>query len=222
VRTIFRIFFAVLLPASTGSMAAKVEYRHPEVTIVAVDETLDSVLKTIGREMEITIKSPAGLNPVINCDIQNKPVERAFKTLLGDMSYSLIWEDNGERLAELVILSGDGEAAVVAASEESAFRAQAPQAVPMPAVSPNEPGAATVGDRYDDDPQLAEHESRMEAERLDMEVRMAEERELQEAEMELRRQEEEVAHKARVQEEQARHEAWKEEYIETYGPKMAR
>jgi hypothetical protein len=218
------IHVGALLSVSAGSMAAKVEYQNlDDVTIVAVDETLDSVLKTIGKEMKITVTAPTGLNPVINCDIQNKPVKRAFKTLLGDMSYSLLFEENGERLSGLVILSGDGEpseaTARQTAPQTTSPREEATQVVSIPVARGVDQGDGMPAEQFDGDPQRAEHESRMQAERLDMEARMAEERQVAEAEMEVRRQEEEIAHEARMKEEEVRNKESMAEYFETYGLK---
>mgnify|MGYP003638830176 CR=1 FL=1 len=225
-RASLAIHLVALLTFSAGSVAAKVDYQNlDDVTIVAVNETLDSVLKTIGKEMQITVKAPTGLNPVINCDIQNKPVKRAFKILLGDMSYSLLWEESGERLAGLVILSGDGEpseaSARQTAPQTTTPRGEAAQVVSISDARGGDQGAGTPADQLNGNPQRAEYKSRMEAEQLEMEARMAEEREVAEAEMELRRQEEEVAHKARMKEEEVRHKALMADYLETYGPKPA-
>lgn len=211
-----------LLSVSMASMAAKVEYQHPEVTIVAVDETLDSVLKALGKEMQITVTVPIGINPIINCDIQNRPLERAFNTLLGDISYSLVWADNGERLAGLVILSGDGEPAVTVAGTQqtSSPRAEVAEKVSIPTAREYDQSAETGHNQYDDDPRQAEHESEMAAERLAMEARMAEEREEREIEMEQRRQEEEIAHEVRRKEDEVRHKAWMSGYLETYSPEL--
>ncbi len=84
---------ASLLFVSTISMAATVDYQHPDLTIVAKEEPLDSVLKSLGKEMRIYITAPTGINTLVSCDIQHRPVKQAFKTLLGDMSYSLEWEE---------------------------------------------------------------------------------------------------------------------------------
>jgi len=134
------------------------------------------------------------------------------------MSYSLRWEDNGKRLAGLVILAGDGEFAVATAPqtsarnvEESAFVA-APDAADRP--------TELVHDQYDDGGQLATDHSRRDADRLDHEARMAEEREKQEAEMEQRRQEEEIASEACEKEEEVRDKAWVSDYLKTYGPNL--
>lgn len=201
-----------LLSGSMASMAAKVEYTHPEVTIVAVDEALDSVLKALGKEMQITVTVPSGINPTINCDIQNKPLERAIKTLLGDMSYSLVWADNGERLAGLVILAGDGEPAVAVAGNQQTSS-------PRAEVYEYDQSAETAPNDYAEEPRPDARDSEMETERLEMEARVAEDRAEREIEMEQKRQEEEIAHKARQQEEEIRHKAWMADYLETYGPK---
>ncbi|CAA0111027.1 Uncharacterised protein [Halioglobus japonicus] len=80
-----------LLLFSAGTMSAEVDYRHPNLTIVANGETLDSVLKAVGKKMRIFVATPTGFNPVVNCDIREQPVKLAFEKLLGDMSYSLQW-----------------------------------------------------------------------------------------------------------------------------------
>jgi hypothetical protein len=105
-RTLRAFQLAVLLSLAMGSSAADVTYQHPNLTIVAKDETLDSVLKSVSKAMQIVVKTPTGLNPVISCDIRNQPIKLAFKKLLGDMSYSLAWQDDGERLVGLTILAG--------------------------------------------------------------------------------------------------------------------
>jgi hypothetical protein len=191
-----------------GSMAATVEYQHPEVTIVAEDESLDAVLTVLGKEMNITVTTPLGINPVINCDIQSQPIKRAFKNLLGELSYSLVWADDGERLTGLVILAGDGESADVAISErQSSGASNNSQVASMSGTSGSNQGAYAPESHSDADPQMAEHRAQMEIERQDREARRAEEREVQEAEMAQRRQEEEIVHKAKMTEERARMEA---------------
>lgn len=69
----------LVLSFSVDSIAAEVEYRHPNLTIVAQDEPLDIVLKSISKEMRIFVTTPTALNPVVNCDIRNQPIKRAFK-----------------------------------------------------------------------------------------------------------------------------------------------
>ena len=105
-KTILSLSIATLLSVSITSMAATVEYQHPDLTIVAKDEPLDSVLKSLGKEMRIYITVPTGLNPIVSCDIQQQPIKQAFKNLLGDMSYSLEWEEKTGQLAGLTILAG--------------------------------------------------------------------------------------------------------------------
>jgi hypothetical protein len=109
-KTILALPIAALLFVSATCMAATVTYQHPDLTIVAKEEPLDAVLKSLGKEMRIYVTIPAGLNPVVNCDIQQQPVKQAFKTLLGDVSYSLAWEEKTGRLVGLTILAG-GEGA---------------------------------------------------------------------------------------------------------------
>ena len=99
---------ALLLPP-VAAFAADVDYQHPTITIVANNEPLDSVLKSVSREMKIFVTTPSGFNPIVNCDIQNQPVEKAFKTLMGSMSYSLEWKNDGQQLIGLTILSGSDE-----------------------------------------------------------------------------------------------------------------
>jgi hypothetical protein len=196
----------LLVPLS--SMAATVEYQHPEVTIVAVDKSLDSVLTSLGREMQLNVTTPLGINPVINCDIQNQPIKRAFKNLLGDLSYSLVWADDGERLTGLVILAGDGESAEVAGSErQSSGASNNTQIASVQGTTDNRQSAGAPASRSDDSPQIAKHEAQRAIERQEHDARMAEEREAHEAEMEQKRQEEEIAHNARMTEERARREA---------------
>jgi hypothetical protein len=112
-----------MLFASTISTAATVEYQHPDLTIVARQEPLDTVLKSIGKEMRIFIAVPTGLNLVVNCDIRQQPIQQAFMTMLGDLSYSLEWEKRTGKLVGLTILAG-GEgatAANVSADERAAL-----------------------------------------------------------------------------------------------------
>ena len=205
-RTILALLIATLLPLSTTSMAATVEYQHPDLTIVAKEEPLQSVLKSVGKEMRIFITTPTGINPLVSCDIQNQPIKLAFKKLLGDMSYSLEWEDGGERLVGLTILAG-GEG-VATASGRPSHTQTGEQAASVPVASggnrpPVEQSANDAPDATaamaDHDAEIAEHEARMEDER--------EEREAQEAEMVIRQQEQEIAHEERMKKEEAQIEA---------------
>ena len=134
-KTILALSIATLLSVSITSIAATVDYQHPDLTIVAKDEPLDSVLKSLGKEMRIYIKIPTGLNPIVSCDIQQQPIKQAFKTLLGDMSYSLEWEEKTGKLAGLTILAG-GEG-VAAVSNKPSQSQSVSQASPVPVASSN-------------------------------------------------------------------------------------
>jgi len=105
---------AAMLTVASASMAAEVKYQHPELTIVAQQEPLDSVLKSLGREMRIFVTVPTGFNPVVNCDIQNQSIKQALRTLLGDTSYSLEWEKGGDKLVGLTIFGAGARDAQVA------------------------------------------------------------------------------------------------------------
>ncbi|MBK6736522.1 MAG: hypothetical protein IPG64_00875 [Haliea sp.] len=129
-KTILALQIATLLSVSITSIAATVDYEHPNLTIVAKDEPLDSVLKSLGKEMRIYIVVPAGLNPIVSCDIQQRPIKQAFKTLLGDMSYSLEWEENTGQLAGLTILAGGGNSAVATVSNNPSRSQNVNQATP--------------------------------------------------------------------------------------------
>jgi hypothetical protein len=207
-RSMCRLVALLLVAAS--SQAADVSYQHPSLTIVAKSEPLDTVLKSLGREMRIYITVPTGLNPLVNCDIQNQSIKQAFKTLLGDLSYSLEWEEGGERLVGVTILASGGESSVAAAPEP---------ATASPAAIPPEPVVATVIESAapaapdgqgipgaDYDYTMAAHEARM-----------AQEREAHEAEMAQRRQEEEVEREARMKDEIERHDAEVRAYVESQG-----
>jgi hypothetical protein len=122
-RILVALQIVALLCFSIASTAAEVEYRHPNLTIVAKDEPLDAVLKSVSKEMRIFVTTPTGLNPLVNCDIQDQPIKLAFKKLLGDMSYSLEWKDNGETLVGLTILTGTVDAL---ATTPSSSKASAP------------------------------------------------------------------------------------------------
>jgi hypothetical protein len=207
------ISIALLLSVSMTSMAATVEYRHPDLTIVAKDEPLQSVLKSVREEMQIFVTMPTGINPVVSCDIQNQSIKRALKRLLGELSYSLEWEGQSGRLVGLTILSSDGDAVATAVSKSSSTPG-ASQASPVVVTSGNSQ-AAVIGaaradhDRptADQDAQRAEQEARMEVEREEREARMAEQREAHEAEMAVLRQEQEIEHEARMEEDIARKQA---------------
>jgi hypothetical protein len=48
------------------------------------------------------------------------PIKLAFKKLLGEMSYSMAWQDDGERLLGLTVLAGTTDSVASAATGESA------------------------------------------------------------------------------------------------------
>jgi hypothetical protein len=206
---------AMLLVPVCG-MAATVEYQHPDVTIVAVDESLDSVLTTLGEEMQLNVTTPLGINPIINCDIQNQPIKQAFKNLLGDLSYSLVWADDGERLTGLVIFTGDGEPGGTVVSERQSSGVTSPQLVSESSNGGGSQSAGAPPRQFEDDPRMAEHEAEMAAQRQEHDARMAEEREAGELEMAQVRREQEILHKAKITEERARIEARTEANIEAF------
>ena len=211
-KTILALSIATLLSVSITSIAATVEYDHPTLTIVAKDEPLDSVLKSLGKEMRIYVTVPTGLNPVVSCDIQQQPIKQAFKTLLGDMSYSLEWEEKTGKLAGLTILAG-GEG-VAAVSNKPSQTQSASQAVPVPVVNSNGQRATpTPAVQGDHNAAMADREARMETDRAEHEARMEAEREEHEARM----VEERAAQEERMKEEVARHEAETAEYLKSQG-----
>ena len=202
---------AVLLCLCTPGLAATVKYQHPDLTIVAQDEPLVSVLNSIAQEMQIRVRTPTGLNPRISCEIHSQPITQAFKQLLRGLSYTLEWEEKGQRLARLTVLTGGEGAAVAGVSASTSPTASESQATPLPVArragqraevpvkqrsNPAAPSAAQ-------DRAMAEHETRMEADRAEHEARMATEREAMEARM----AEEGRAHEATMREEAARDEA---------------
>lgn len=102
-RFLFTLWMAPLVYAPSSALAATVTYQHPHLTIVADNEPLDVVLKSIGREMRVYVQIPAGRNPMVSCDIQRQGIAQAFRTLLPDASYTLEWDDTGDRLTGLVV-----------------------------------------------------------------------------------------------------------------------
>lgn len=182
-RTVLALQVATLLSLSIPSMAATVEYQHPNLTIVAKDEPLDSVLKSLGKEMRIFVTTPSGLNPVVNCDIQDQPIKLALKKLLGDMSYSLEWEEKTDKLVGLTILAGGEGAAGGKVSAKPAHTQSVSQANPVPVASTSSQSAGTHVAPSDHAPPMAEHEARMETDRAEHEARMVGERAAQEERM---------------------------------------
>lgn len=212
----------ILFCMSSHAMSAEVTYDYPELTIVAKEEPLDTVLKSLGREMRIFITVPTGLNPEVTCNAQRQPVKQALKCLLGEMSYSLEWEAGGERLAGLTIFASNAQpAASTSPARSTQYPAQLQDApdqaaeqsdrVPVP---PGSGGSAPA------EADAMERALEMDMQRAEHEARMAEEREAHEAEMALRRQEDEIAQEERMKEETARHEAQMRAYIESQGLKF--
>jgi hypothetical protein len=205
-KTIMALQIATLLSVSISGIAATVDYEHPDLTIVAEGEPLDSVLKSLGMEMRIYIVVPAGFNPIVSCDIQQRPIKQAFKTLLGDMSYSLEWEEKTGQLAGLTILAGGGHSAVATVSNNPS-RSQSvgqvtPAVVATVATAGGQRAAATPVDQDGYDTAIADHETRMEAQRAEHEARIATAR----AEHDARTVEERAAQEERMKEDEARHE----------------
>jgi hypothetical protein len=210
-KTVLALQVATLLALSIPGMAATVEYQHPDLTIVAREEPLDEVLKALGKELRIYITVPTGLNPLVSCDVQRQPIKQAFKMLLGDMSYSLEWEQKTGQLVGLTILAGGGESAV---SSESSHDRNMSQPAPAPIAATG--GQATVPKPVghgDHDAAMADHDANMEAARAEHEARMETDR----AEHEARMAEERAAQEERMKEEVARQEAEMRAYIESQG-----
>jgi hypothetical protein len=226
-KTILTVSVATLLSVSITSIAATVEYQHPDLTIVAKEEPLDVVLKSLGKAMRIYITVPSGLNPLVNCDIQQQPAKQAFKTLLGDMSYSLEWEEKTGKLVGLTILAGGEDATIATASAKPVTTQNVSQTMPIPVASTSGQDAANVAAQIshdspiaddeavmaDHDAAMAEHEARMETERAEHEARM----ETQRVEHEARMVEERAEQQVRIKEEVERHDANMAAYLESQG-----
>lgn len=200
------VLFAAISFFPAGSIAATVDYQHPQVTIVAVEESLDSVLKSLGKEMNLSVTTPVGINPVINCNIQSQTIKRAFKNLLGELSYSLVWADDSERLTGLVILAGDGEEAEINVRQSQLSAAGNAQTAYTPEPRDSSQRAEPAPDRHDD-PEMVDREAEIALERQEHEARRDEERVKREAEMETKKQAQEIAHKAEMVEERAKWES---------------
>jgi hypothetical protein len=167
-RTLWAIQLTALLSIAMGASAAEVHYQHPNLTIVAKDETLDSVLKSVSKAMQIVVKTPTGLNPVISCEIRNLPIKLAFKKLLGEMSYSMAWQDDGERLLGLTVLAGTTDSVASAATGESAN-----SPVDDPAVDAGQQAREAEMELQRQEEVMA-HEARMEEQAMQNEADMAE------------------------------------------------
>jgi len=224
IRTLLTLQVAVLACLPMGSTAAEVEYRHPNLTIVAKDEALDSVLKAVSKEMRIFVTTPAGLNPLVSSDIKNQPIKVAFKKLLGGMSYSMEWKDNGETLVGLTILAATDD---IAANTSLGTTSNAPsvdQATAVPIANRTNPRAnSSVGQRNDaaqmplTGTDQEGMEAQMEARREERESFMAQKRVQMDADMVSRREELLRIRDARMSEDVARSEAEMAEYLSSLG-----
>ncbi|MBT4519543.1 MAG: hypothetical protein HOC23_06015 [Halieaceae bacterium] len=189
--------------------AAQVEYQPPNLTIIASNEPLSSVLRSIGASMRISVSTPPDLNPVVNCNIVNLPVKRAIKNLLGELSYALQWQEGGERLAGLIILeNGYGPSIMVNQDTSPAPIEQVDSEQISPSgnsMLPDKPARPTTPprSRVDHATHLAEQKSRMASDRAKYEARMAQEME----ELEIRMAEEKEREDARMAQEMAEEEA---------------
>ncbi len=185
------IGLATLLLMIPCSFAAKVDYEPPYISIVAVNESLESVLRTVGEEMQISVTLPLGLNPTINCDVENKTVQEAFKVLLGDLSYSMQWEEGGDRLAGLVIMANGSSlpgnsrttsfSATPAGSvydsrvEENITGGGTQSGTQSGSGSHSEPASHTPSGLPDRDAQMAERQARHRQEREEQEAQFRQE-----------------------------------------------
>lgn len=207
------------LPLATPFVhAAEVSYTHPRVSIVAANESLESVLDTLGKAMDITVRIPEGVNPVINCDIQEQTIPRALKNLLGELSYSLTWQAGGGRLKGLSVLSNGGEYGVGdRGGQASAIAMHTPQGnTVLPEHSPTASAhAASVASAEPDLdlPSSVDHRAEMEQERLAME----EERVAHEAQMQQSREKRKIEQQARDVETRTRHKAETDAYLVSIG-----
>jgi hypothetical protein len=210
-RTVLALQLAMLLSLSIPSVAATVTYQHPDLTIVAREEPLDAVLKKLGKELRIYITIPTGLNPIVSCDIQHRPIKQALKTLLGEMSYSLEWEENTGKLVGLTILAG-GEGPAVAGKPP--HNQNASEFTPVPAVNSGSHNAVPAPvDHGEHGTAMAEHEAQMQAARAEQDA----ENEADRAEHDARMVEERALQEEKMKEEVARHEAEMRAYIESQG-----
>ena len=195
---------AILLLTIPCSFAAKVDYEPPHISIVAVNESLESVLRTVGKEMQISVTLPLGLNPTVNCDVENKTVQEAFKVLLGDLSYSMQWEEGGDRLAGLVIMANGSS--LPDNSRTTFFSARPADSVYDSRVEENTIGDARSGsDPYSESASLGPSGlPDRDAQMAERQERHREERERQEAQFQQERSEREALHRAERLEDEAR------------------
>ncbi|GAB5451419.1 MAG: hypothetical protein Hals2KO_17470 [Halioglobus sp.] len=218
------ILLLAALSTTINAVAAEVAYHPPNLTIVARDEPLKSVLTALGKEMHITVTSPVDLNPIVSSNIQNQPVKKAFSRLLVDLSYSLQWAENGGRLTGLVILNA-GEGATGNIDHASSPGHETGGASLLPAVG----GEGSRTSAHDHNHGIArhseygtqrtiEHEAQLAQQLEERENRMAQEREARKLEM----AEELAASKAQMQEKSVRRKAEAEAYLDSYGGELKR
>lgn len=171
-RLLFTLWMASLVCAPSSTRAATVTYQHPHLTIVADNEPLDAVLKSIGSEMRIYVQIPAGHNPLVSCDIQRQGIAQAFRTLLPDTSYTLEWEETGERLTGLVVFPDEehSTARYLVGSQSGNASPTRPAAIGSNASADATPGA--VGKDASVDAQRAQEAHRL---RIEQETRLLEE-----------------------------------------------
>lgn len=195
---------ATLLLIIPCSFAAQVDYEAPHISIVAVNEPLESVLRTVGEEMQISVRLPLGLNPTINCDVENKPVQEAFKVLLRDLSYSMQWEEGGDRLTGLVIMANGS--LFPDNSRKTAFSATPAGSVYDSRVEENTTGGARSGSGSHSEPALLGPSGLpdRDAQMAERQERHREKRERQEAQFQQERSEREALHRAERLEDEAR------------------
>ena len=199
---------ALILLASlvrTAAFAAEVDYQPPNLSIVATDEPLWSVLRSISAAMDITVSMPPDLNSPVTCDIENMPVERAFKKLLTGVSYALRWDQAGGHLTGIVLLE-EGYDASLRMSGNSAAGGR------LHAESDRQyserRGIVSYGEDASQDQAtgVAEEQDRMTAEMVAYEAQMAREMEQQELRMEQEMERERERMAREIEEERIRDE----------------
>jgi hypothetical protein len=193
-KSILALPVAMLLFVSATCTAATVTYQYPDLTIVAKEEPLDSVLKSLGKEMRIYVTIPTSLSPVVNCDIQQQPVKEAFKTLLGDVSYSLEWDEKTGQLVGVTILAGGEGTAVATVSDRSTHNESVEQAASVPVVSSG--GLEARPPVAQSDVAVAAHQAQIEAE-------------------------EQEAQEERLKEDVERHDTEMAAYLQSLGPELS-
>jgi signal transduction histidine kinase len=170
-----------------AAFAAEVDYQPPNLSIVATNEPLGSVLRSISAAMDITVSMPPDLDSPVTCDIENMPVERAFKKLLAGVSYALRWEQGGGRMTGIVLLEEGYDASLrVSGSSASGGSLQAESGrqyseqrgiVSYGEDAPQNQAAGVAEEQDRMAAEMAEHEVKMALEMEQHEIRMAQEME---------------------------------------------